>query len=126
MENFRNAHPAPTVPRRIEQPEVKRPIVESLELLSKDMLLLREIYAFKKTHGRWPIPREMVESFSSRGLGDKYTVSRAEDMLTDMGLLDTEWVKLEDGRNANGFAICKHAMDFAKVVFENTEGIPVR
>jgi hypothetical protein len=115
----------PTALRRGEQSRQKL-TVGSLEAVTGDMLLLRELYAFHKERKRWPLAHEMFDAFPAKGLGDRYTVSRAEDVLTDMGILDVVNVTLEDGSGGNGFSICEHFDGFAKFVFERTEGIPVR
>ncbi len=102
--------------------------------MSLELLLLREIYAFNQFHGRWPTFSEMVEDFEDLGItldgntDGKHTVSVLEDVLNDRCLIESydKWITLEDGSSSHAVEIYKFSRAFAKLCFEDTEGLPVR
>ncbi len=98
----------------------KSKLPETVKELSRELVLLRFVYAFTLEKHKGPSFPEAVEYFASKGLGDSDLVSKCQDMLNDQGALDDKW-HTENGRTRRVFFIPSPVVSFAKTLFESVK-----
>jgi hypothetical protein len=97
--------------------------IQRLDQVSRDILLMFAITDLKRK-GAVASYRNVIRWFEERKLGDKNTVSRAEDMLTDIGALSTRYVKVGE-MNVPELQLSHHFDRMSDVVYEKLHGLPV-
>jgi hypothetical protein len=98
-----------------------RPPVSRASLLSKELLVAREIYAATHIEKRKPMYfNQLVERMKQRKLASRATVSFALDLLFDQGIVRAEWTRTDEGKHVRGLTIAGEAEKFVKAIYEAT------
>lgn len=99
---------------------VKAP-VRRTKLLSRELLVAREIYKATVVEKRHPVYfNQLVERMKERRLASRATVSFALDMLFDQGIVRADWTQTEDGKHVRGLKIAGEAEKFVKAIYDAT------
>jgi DNA-binding transcriptional ArsR family regulator len=98
-----------------------RPPVRRAKLLSKELLVAREIYEATIVEKRKPVYfNQLVERMKERKLASRATISFALDMLFDQGIVRADWTRTEDGKHVRGLTIAGEAEQFVRAIYEAT------
>lgn len=90
------------------------------ELLSKELLVAREIYAAQIEGGGPMYFNRLVEDLQARHLASRGTVSRALDMLFDQGIVRADWTRRPDGKYVRGLTIAGESQKFVEAIYKHT------
>jgi hypothetical protein len=98
------------------------PPVTRTALLSKELLVAREIYAATEREHRTPMYFNMlVERMQKQRLASRATVSLALDMLFDQGIVRADWTQTASGKHVRGLTIAGEAKKFVKAIYDATK-----
>lgn len=101
--------------------KIKAPVTKT-KLLSKELLVAREIYAATVIEKRTPMYfNQLVERMTKRKLASRATISVALDMLFDQGFVRAEWTQTAEGKHVRGLTIAGEAMKFVKAIYDATK-----
>lgn len=93
----------------------------SPQLLSKELLVAREIQLAKQ-EGLDPVYFNLiVERLSKQKLAVRATVSKALDVLFDQGIVRSEWKETVDHKHVRALSIAKEAQDFVNNIVRSTK-----
>lgn len=93
----------------------------SPEVLSKELLVAREIKLAAK-EGLEPVYFNLiVERLAGRGLAVRATVSKALDVLFDQGIVKAEWMQNADGKHVRALTIAREAEQFVEAILKSTK-----
>jgi hypothetical protein len=99
-----------------------KPPVTRASLLSKELLVAREIYEATHVDKQDPMYfNQLVERMGQRKLASRATVSFALDMLFDQGIVRAEWTQTKDGKHVRGLTIAGEAEKFVKAIYDATK-----
>lgn len=90
-----------------------------LDLLSKELLVAREIFAAQIKNEPVYFNR-LVDELEGRRLASRSTVSKALDMLFDQGIVRADWVRRDDGKFIRSLKIAGEAKKFIEAIYKNT------
>ena len=92
----------------------------SPELLSKELLVAREIELARR-EGLDPVYFNLiVERLATRGLAVRATVSKALDVLFDQGIVKAEWKQTPQGKHVRALTIASEAKEFVGAILKST------
>jgi hypothetical protein len=93
----------------------------SPELLSKELLVAREIHlAAKESPGEPVYFNKIVERLTGKGLAVRGTVSKALDILFDQGVVRAEWKQTKDHKHVRALYIAGEAKQFVDAIVKAT------
>lgn len=99
-----------------------KPPVTRASLLSKELLVAREIYEATQVDKQEPMYfNKLVERMKQRKLASRATVSFALDMLFDQGVVRAEWGQTKDGKHVRNLTIAGEAEKFVKAIYDATK-----
>jgi DNA-binding transcriptional ArsR family regulator len=92
-----------------------------VELLSKELLVAREIYAATRIEKSGPVYfNALVERLRRKRLASRATVSKALDMLFDQGIVRADWGTNQDGKHVRMLRIAGEAENFVRSIYKHT------
>jgi hypothetical protein len=93
----------------------------SPELLSKELLVAREIQLASKEDPGEPVYFNMiVDRLTKQGLAVRGTVSKALDILFDQGVVRAEWKQTKDNKHVRALYIAGEAKQFVDAIVKAT------
>jgi DNA-binding transcriptional ArsR family regulator len=99
----------------------KSELPSRIELLSKELVVAREIYAAKATKDSEPMFfNRLVEILEKKHLASRATVSKSLDMLFDQGIVRADWMKRGDGKYVRALTIAGEAQKFVEAIYKHT------
>lgn len=103
----------------VAQPEMAVP--NRLELLSKELIVARAIYAARVEKDPEPMYfNRLVGILEERKLASRATVSKSLDMLFDQGIVKADWQKRKDGKYVRALKIAGEAQSFVEAIYSHT------
>jgi hypothetical protein len=92
----------------------------SPNVLSKELLVAREIKLAAK-EGLDPVYFNLiVERLAGRNLAVRATVSKALDVLFDQGIVKAEWKQTTQGKHVRALTIAREAEQFVDAIIKST------
>jgi DNA-binding PadR family transcriptional regulator len=88
------------------------------QILSNDLKICYLIYKYTEKEGKDIWFSKLVNDLQNDV--SRTTISKILDKLFDLGIIDGEWKKTEDGKWTRVFKIAGEAKDFIKIVYEKT------
>jgi hypothetical protein len=102
-------------------PAEQMQIPNRIELLSKELVVARVIYAAEFENDPEPMFfNRLVSILESKHLASRATVSKSLDMLFDQGILKADWQKRPDGKYVRGLEIAGEAKKFIEAIYKHT------
>jgi hypothetical protein len=99
----------------------KMSIPNRLDLLSKELVVARVIYAAQVEKDPEPMYfNRLVSILDKKGLASRATVSKSLDMLFDQGILKAEWHKRSDGKYVRALEVAGEAQKFIDAIYRHT------
>lgn len=93
----------------------------SPKLLSKELLVAREIQ-IARDDGVSPVYFNLiVQRLEKDGLAVRATVSKALDVLFDQGIVKAEWSKTAEGKHVRALTIAREAQQFVEAILKSTK-----
>lgn len=93
----------------------------SPDILSRELLVAREIRVAETEEGAGPVYFNMlVERLKGKG-ASRATISKALDILFDQGVVTAEWTTTPEGTHVRGLKIAGEAQSFVDEVVRQTE-----
>jgi DNA-binding transcriptional ArsR family regulator len=98
-----------------------KPPTGRVELLSKELVVAREIYAATRIEKGGPVYFNLlVDRLQAKKLASRATVSKALDMLFDQGVVRADWATNRDGKHVRALRIAGEAENFVRSIYKHT------
>lgn len=93
------------------------------KVLSKELIVAAEIYRLTDVDHEEVYYSKLVENLKGRDkVSSSATISKALDVLFDLGMVFPEWKRLENGRWARDLKIAGESKNFIKSIYEKVYG----
>ena len=91
------------------------------KVLSKELIVAVEIYRLTIIEKQEVYFQKLVENLKGKSRASSpVTISKALDILLDLGMADAEWKQLPNGRWARSLKISGESKNFIKAVYRKT------
>lgn len=98
-----------------------KPPTSRVELLSKELVVAREIYAATRVEKGGPVYFNLlVNRLQTKKLASRATVSKALDMLFDQGIVRADWGVNLEGKHVRALRIAGEAENFVRAIYNHT------